>query len=142
MRAHSFLLLKNTKEYSFRNERVISTMTEMGPAVFNGGLSTLLAFILLATSKSYVFMSFFKIFFLICVFGLYHGLIAMPVFLSMIGKQKQKKAYFKKRVKYWISKVFPSFLYLISNQHCIATVYVSNFIGPKISNSIALNVNG
>ena len=75
-------------------------MTEMGPAVFNGGLSTLLAFILLATSKSYVFMSFFKIFFLICVFGLYHGLVALPVFLSMIGKQKQKKAYFKKRVKY------------------------------------------
>ena len=60
-------------------------MTEMGPAVFNGGLSTLLAFILLATSKSYVFMSFFKIFFLICIFGLFHGLIALPVLLALLG---------------------------------------------------------
>ena len=68
-----------------RDERVISTMTEMGPAVFNGGLSTLLAFILLATSKSYVFMSFFKIFFLICIFGLFHGLIALPVLLALLG---------------------------------------------------------
>ena len=68
-----------------RNERVISTMTEMGPAVFNGGLSTLLAFVLLATSKSYVFLSFFKIFFLICLFGLFHGLVALPVFLAILG---------------------------------------------------------
>ena len=60
-------------------------MTEIGPAVLNGGLSTLLAFILLATSKSYVFLSFFKIFFLICLFGLFHGLVALPVLLALIG---------------------------------------------------------
>ena len=78
--AHGFISRSGS-----RDERVISTMTEMGPAVFNGGLSTLLAFILLATSKSYVFMSFFKIFFLICIFGLFHGLVALPVFLAIIG---------------------------------------------------------
>ena len=72
-----------------RDERMISTVTEIGPAVMNGGLSTLLAFILLSTSKSYVFMSFFKIFFLICIFGLYHGLIALPVLLSLIGPVSQ-----------------------------------------------------
>ena len=60
-------------------------MTEIGPAVLNGGLSTLLAFILLATSKSYVFLSFFKIFFLICLFGLFHGLVALPVLLALLG---------------------------------------------------------
>ena len=64
-------------------------MTEIGPAVLNGGLSTLLAFILLATSKSYVFLSFFKIFFLICLFGLYNGLIALPVLLSLAGPVPQ-----------------------------------------------------
>ena len=71
--------------FCIRDERVISTMTEIGPAVLNGGLSTLLAFILLATSKSYVFLSFFKIFFLICLFGLFHGLVALPVLLALLG---------------------------------------------------------
>ena len=71
--------------FFIRDERVISTMTEIGPAVLNGGLSTLLAFILLATSKSYVFLSFFKIFFLICLFGLFHGLVALPVLLALLG---------------------------------------------------------
>ena len=45
---------------------MIMTMTKIGPAVLNGGVSTLLAFSLLYTSQSYVFLSFFKIFFLIC----------------------------------------------------------------------------
>ena len=53
--------------------------------MFNGGLSTLLAFILLSTSQSYVFLSFFKIFFLICVFGLFHGLLVLPVLLATLG---------------------------------------------------------
>ena len=59
--------------------------SRVGPAVFNGGLSTLLAFILLSTSRSYVFLSFFKIFLLICVFGLFHGLVVLPVLLSSLG---------------------------------------------------------
>ena len=33
----------------------------MGPAVFNGGFSTFLAFILVAFSDSYVFTTFFKV---------------------------------------------------------------------------------
>ena len=60
-------------------------MTKVGPAVLNGGLSTLLAFILLSTSESYVCLSFFKIFFLICIFGLFNGLVALPVILSLVG---------------------------------------------------------
>ena len=82
--AHGFISRSGS-----RDERIQSTVTEMGPAVINGGLSTLLAFILLSTSKSYVFMSFFKIFLLICIFGLYHGLIALPVLLALIGPDSQ-----------------------------------------------------
>ena len=37
------------------------TLTEIGPAVFNGGVSTLLAILLLVNSKSYVFITFFKV---------------------------------------------------------------------------------
>ena len=44
-------------------------LVDMGPAVLNGGLSTLIAFILLLSSDSHVFSSFFKIFMLVVLFG-------------------------------------------------------------------------
>ena len=69
--AHYFL----TCEEETRNKRIELTLIEMGPAVFNGGFSTFLAFILLMTSKSYVFKTFFKIFFLVVSFGLFHGMV-------------------------------------------------------------------
>lgn len=77
---HRFL-----SEHGSRDERVVSTLQNIGPAVFNGGFSTFLAFILLAGSKSHVFSSFFKIFFLVVTFGLYHGLVFLPVILSLFG---------------------------------------------------------
>ena len=78
--AHTFMTSRGE-----RNERTANTMIKMGPAVFNGGFSTFLAFALLMTSKSHVFLVFFKIFFLVVVFGLYHGLIFLPVVMSLIG---------------------------------------------------------
>ena len=82
--AHAFMVSKGT-----RNERVVNTLTNMGPAVLNGGFSTYLAFSLLMNSSFYVFQTFFKIFFMIVVFGLYHGLIFLPVILSLIGPQSK-----------------------------------------------------
>ena len=61
---HSFL----TEEGS-REARVVKTLVNIGPAVLNGGCSTFLAFILLATSKSHVFLSFFKEW---SIFTIYH----------------------------------------------------------------------
>merc|ERR1711994_946243 len=55
--AHAFLA--NTG--GTRDERVKLALTEIGPAVFNGGFSTFLAFVLLAGSKSHVFTVFFKV---------------------------------------------------------------------------------
>lgn len=43
------------------SERVKKTMYGMGAAVFYGGFSTFLAFILLAASQSYIFRTFFKV---------------------------------------------------------------------------------
>jgi len=77
---HGFLTGHGTKE-----EKVLFMMENIAPAVLNGGFSTLLALSLLATSKSHVAMSFFKIFFMICIFGLFHGLILLPTVLCMIG---------------------------------------------------------
>ncbi|KAK3091271.1 hypothetical protein FSP39_018506 [Pinctada imbricata] len=68
-----------------RNDRVKATLVEIGAPVFSGGFSTFLAFILLAASTSYVFRTFFKVFFLVVIFGLFHGLAFLPVLLSWIG---------------------------------------------------------
>merc|ERR1711915_1120947 len=76
---HSFLTVSGT-----RKERAEAALIEMGPAVLNGGVSTLIAFILLAGSESHVFSTFFRVFLLV-VFGLYHGLILLPVILSLMG---------------------------------------------------------
>jgi len=81
---HRFLVEPGNKD-----QRIVATMQNIGPAVFNGGFSTFLAFILLAGSKSHVFISFFKIFFLVVTFGLFHGLIFLPVVLSLIGPVEQ-----------------------------------------------------
>ena len=45
----------------------------------------MLALSLLVTSRSHIFTSFFKIFLMICLFGLYHGLVMLPVLLCLIG---------------------------------------------------------
>ena len=53
----------------FNLNNLSSLLVDMGPAVLNGGLSTLIAFILLLSSDSHVFSSFFKIFMLVVLFG-------------------------------------------------------------------------
>ena len=79
--AHRFLVERDGS----REDRVRLTLLNMGPAVMNGGISTFIAFILLANSQSHVFITFFKIFLLVVVFGLFHGLTVLPVILRWIG---------------------------------------------------------
>ncbi|XP_067028540.1 patched domain-containing protein 3-like isoform X3 [Acropora muricata] len=52
---HSFMLISGK-----RSERAHITIRDMGPAVWNGGFSSFLAVVLLASSSSYVFKTFFK----------------------------------------------------------------------------------
>eukprot|EP00117_Sycon_ciliatum_P040252 scpid25305/ scgid4057/ Niemann-Pick C1 protein len=68
-----------------RAERVDAALTNVGVAVFSGGFSTFLAFVLLALSDSYIFTAFFKINLAVVIFGLWHGLVFLPVTLSLIG---------------------------------------------------------
>ena len=78
--AHAFMVAKGS-----RDDRMKQTLTCIGPAVLNGGISTFLAFVLLSMSKSIIFLTFFKVFFLVVVFGLFHGLLFLPVVLSLVG---------------------------------------------------------
>merc|ERR1711990_401924 len=57
----------------------------MGSSVFHGAFSTFLAIIVLSPSKSYIFMSFFKMWFGIIIFGVANGFILLPVLLALCG---------------------------------------------------------
>jgi len=78
---HGFMAARNGN----KNARMQHALDEISPAVFHGGFSTLLAFLLLAASESYVFITFFKVFFMTVLFGMFHGLFFLPVALSLIG---------------------------------------------------------
>jgi len=78
--AHAFVVAKGT-----RQERADTALAEMGTAVVHGALSTFAAVLVLSTSQSYIFRVFFKQFFGICIFGAAHGLIFLPVLLSLVG---------------------------------------------------------
>ncbi|CAL1688249.1 unnamed protein product [Lasius platythorax] len=74
-----------------KQERALTTLNVIGPAVLNGGLSTFLAFVLLGFSQAYVFMTFFKLFSSVVLFGLFHGLLFLPVILSLAGPSERKQ---------------------------------------------------
>ncbi|KAJ4445678.1 hypothetical protein ANN_12362 [Periplaneta americana] len=71
-------------------QRAIKTLDMIGSAVFNGGLSTFLAFVLLGGSQSYLFTTFFKLFTGVVVFGIFHGLVFLPIALSWFGPPARK----------------------------------------------------
>ena len=79
--AHSFMVTNLPS----RNERIKRTLLEMGPPVFKGGFSTFLAFALLGFSKTPIFVAVFRVFILLVLFGMYNGLVLLPVVLSLIG---------------------------------------------------------
>ncbi|XP_029156684.1 patched domain-containing protein 3-like isoform X2 [Nylanderia fulva] len=75
-----------------KQERALTTLNVIGPAVLNGGLSTFLAFVLLSFSQAYVFMTFFRLFTSVVLFGLFHGLLFLPVILSLAGPGERKQS--------------------------------------------------
>jgi len=82
---HAYLV----SESGDRKERARQAVSSIGPAVFNGGFTTFLALVLLGASSSHVFQSFFKVFVLTVLFGLFHGLLLFPVLLSIIGPERK-----------------------------------------------------
>merc|ERR1719399_601821 len=65
-------------------DRAMAALGNIGPSVFHAVFSTLLAVIVLAFSKSYVFLVFFKTLFLVTTLAGAHGLLLL-VLLGLVG---------------------------------------------------------
>ena len=85
---------ENGMELTNHGKRVYKArgaLESMGACVFHGAFSTFLAIIVLSPSKSYIFVSFFKMWFGIIVFGTANGFILLPVLLSLFGPITESK---------------------------------------------------
>ena len=71
-------------------ERAKASLHDICPAVLNGGMTTFLALVVLADSNSHAFLTFFKVFFLTVVFGMFHGVVFLPALMSWIGGDNKK----------------------------------------------------
>eukprot|EP00808_Paulinella_micropora_P013849 g3698.t1 len=68
-----------------RLDKTLLALREVGTPVFQAVTSTIVGVIPTAFSQSNIFFNFFSITFLVLIFGLAHGLIFMPTFLSFFG---------------------------------------------------------
>ncbi len=66
-------------------ERTAKALGRIGPSVFNAVVSTFLAVMVIGTSKSFVFVVFFKAFFLVTVIAGAGGLWLLPCLLGLFG---------------------------------------------------------
>ncbi|KAM6948746.1 patched domain-containing protein 3-like [Aplochiton taeniatus] len=67
------------------HEKVVEALANVGYPIMQGGVSTILGVVMLSIAGNYIFRTFFKIIFLVIVFGMLHGLVFVPVFLTLFG---------------------------------------------------------
>mmetsp|Transcript_88603 Transcript_88603/g.170520 ORF Transcript_88603/g.170520 Transcript_88603/m.170520 type:complete len:151 (+) Transcript_88603:2-454(+) len=78
------------ESFGTMEQRAIEAMKRIGPSVFHALFSTILAVIVLARSKTYVFEMFFKVLFLVTMIAGFKGLWLLPVALSIGGGSQEK----------------------------------------------------
>ncbi|XP_052003306.1 patched domain-containing protein 3-like [Xyrauchen texanus] len=67
------------------NEKALDAVYKLGYPILQGAVSTIAGVVVLAATKSYIFRTFFKIMFLVIMFGAIHGVVFIPVFLTFFG---------------------------------------------------------
>lgn len=83
------VLLRYYETPGNRTEKVVQVIRSMGASVMLGGVTTFLGTIPLAFSTSEIFRTVFIAFISLVVLGISHGLILLPVLLSVIGPEEQ-----------------------------------------------------
>ena len=81
------VLLRYYETPGTRQEKVIEVLRSMGSSVMMGGITTFLGTIPLAFSSSEIFTTVFIAFITLVVLGISHGLILLPVILSILGPE-------------------------------------------------------
>ncbi|XP_036376039.1 patched domain-containing protein 3-like [Megalops cyprinoides] len=79
----SYAFVSNSKPSA--NEKAVEALFSLGYPIVQGAVSTILGVVVLSASKSYIFRTFFKIMFLVILFGAVHGIVFIPVFLTFFG---------------------------------------------------------
>ena len=74
-----------------RQERATRGFLSISPAILHGGASTVLALVPIAFSQTHGFVVMFRLVSLIVLFGLFHGLLLLPVLLSLLGPDNVAK---------------------------------------------------
>ena len=92
---YAFLVEKVPQNGKYNTNKEIRTykakmaLQKMGSSVFHGGFSTFLAIFALTPAETYVFISFFRLWVGIIVFGMSNGFVLLPVLLSYFGPIQQ-----------------------------------------------------
>ncbi len=73
------------------DERVKSCLYSLGLPIVQGAVSTVLGVAALLVAPSYIFITFFKVIFLVIFIAAMHGLLLLPVLLSLFGPGSCKK---------------------------------------------------
>ena len=71
-----------------RQEKTVETLRQTGSSVFLGGVSTFLGFVTLIFSSSEIFYTVFVVFLGLTTLGVSHGIIFLPVLLSIFGTEE------------------------------------------------------
>ncbi|XP_077159468.1 patched domain-containing protein 3-like [Paroedura picta] len=67
------------------NDKAVDSLYHLGYPVVQGAFSTIVGIMVLSLAPTYIFRTFFKIMFLVILFGILHGLVFIPVFLTFFG---------------------------------------------------------
>jgi multidrug efflux pump subunit AcrB len=78
-----------------RTQKTEVTLQTIGSSVLIGGISTLIGVLPLAFSTSEIFWTTFIVFFGLVILGLLHGLVLLPVLLSMVGPLESVSGYWE-----------------------------------------------
>lgn len=82
--AHICYTYMSSKE-KHPDNKVKEALYSLGLPICQGSFSTILGVIALLLADSYIFLVFFKMVFLVIFFGAMHGLLLLPVLLSLFG---------------------------------------------------------
>ena len=85
--AHCFMSItvNETSYIAYRHRRACYALDSMGSPVLCAGFSTFVAVVPLYLSNSYIFNSFFKLLSMVLGFGLWMGIIVLPLLLTYWG---------------------------------------------------------